>query len=66
MSEERKKLAANLMRLNINESFYVECQPEKLAHVRRMAYKLNIKLSLVRVDSDPIYGTPGTRVTRVK
>lgn len=65
MNDERKKLAANLSRLKVGESFYVECMPEKLAHVRRMAYKLKIKLSLVRVDADPIYGTPGTRISRL-
>lgn len=66
MNIERKKLASNLTRLKVGESFFVECLPKDLAHVRRLAYKLNIKLSMVRVDVDPIYGTLGTRISRVK
>lgn len=64
MSSEREKQAANLLKLKPGDSFFVACLPDKLTHIRRLGYKLGIKLSFRFVAVDPIYGQTGTRVIR--
>lgn len=55
-----------LKRIQVGQSFFVECQPSSLNNVRRLAYKLGMKVAIRKVHQDEIYGTPGTRVFRLK
>lgn len=50
--------------LKPGESFFVEAKPEDLVYVRKLGYKLGIKLSIRFVVMDEIYGTSGSRVIR--
>jgi predicted kinase len=47
------------------ESFFVEAKPEDLTYVRKLGYKLGIKLSIRFVVMDEIYGKMGSRVVRL-
>lgn len=47
------------------ESFFIQdVRPEQLGYVRRLGYKLRIRLSIRFTLKDPIYGKMGTRVRR--
>lgn len=49
------------------ESFFIpDVKPDQLGYVRRLGYKLKLKLSIRYTLKDPIYGKMGTRVRREK
>lgn len=43
-------------------SFFVEARPCELGYVRKMGYRLGLKLSIRAVAEDEIYGVEGSRV----
>ncbi len=62
----RERHAALLEQLKPGESFFVELKPEDLGYVRKLGYKLGIKLSIRFVVCDEIYGKMGSRIQRLK
>lgn len=57
--------SALLQALKPGESFFVEAKPEELVYVRKLGYKLGVKLSIRFVLVDEIYGKMGSRVVRL-
>lgn len=64
--EIREKHSQLLAAMKPQESFFVEgARPEDLVYVRKLGYRLGIKLSIRFVVSDEIYGAMGSRVVRL-
>lgn len=65
-TEDYKAKHEKLMsEMKVGESFFIEgVKPSDLKYVRRLGYKLNIRLSIRFVLEDQIYGKMGTRVMR--
>ncbi len=56
-----------LLGMKDGESFFIEgVTPQDLGYLRRMGYRLNIRLSIRFTLQDQIYGKMGTRVYRDK
>lgn len=65
-AEDNKAKHEKLMsEMKVGESFFIEnVKPCDLGYVRRLGYKLKIRLSIRFVLEDQIYGKMGTRVMR--
>lgn len=62
--EDHERLLANLP---VGHSFFLEgVKPEDMGYLRRMGYKLKIRLSIRHVVQDEIYLKMGVRVKRLK
>jgi hypothetical protein len=61
--EKHKKLLAGLP---VGSSFFLPgVLPKHCGYIRKLGYRLNIRLTIRYVDRDEIYGTMGTRIKRV-
>lgn len=64
LQKQHEKLLAGMTE---GESFFIpDVKPDQLGYVRRLGYKLKLKLSIRYTLKDPIYGKMGTRVRREK
>lgn len=64
LQKQHEKLLAGMKE---GESFFIpDVKPDQLGYVRRLGYKLKLKLSIRYTLKDPIYGKMGTRVRREK
>jgi hypothetical protein len=62
--EQHEKL---LKALQPGQSFFLEnVTPIDCIYIRRLGYKLGLKLAMRAVTQDEIFGTAGTRVMRTK
>ncbi|WOK01491.1 hypothetical protein [Pseudomonas phage UF_RH7] len=65
MSERNRRYRDGMKRLEPGESFFIEgVAPKELQFLRPLAASANIKISILAVEEDEIYGLPGTRVYR--
>lgn len=61
--EKHEKLLAGLP---VGSSFFLPgVLPKQCGYIRKLGYRLNIRLSIRYVETDEIYGTMGTRIKRV-
>ncbi|QJI52293.1 hypothetical protein [Cronobacter phage JC01] len=64
--ETRQKHEELLARLAIGDSFFLEnVLPKHCTYLRKLGYKLNLRLAFRFVERDEIYGKTGTRIKRV-
>lgn len=62
--EKHEKLLAGLP---VGSSFFLPgVLPKQCGYIRKLGYRLNVRLSIRYVESDEIYGTMGTRIKRVE
>lgn len=62
--EKHEKLLAGLP---VGSSFFLPgVLPKQCGYIRKLGYRLKVKLSIRYVESDEIYGTMGTRIKRVE
>lgn len=65
MSERNRRYRDGMKKLQPGESFFIEgATPKDLQFLRPVAASARINLSILAVEEDEIYGTPGTRVYR--
>lgn len=63
---DREKHEKLLSGLKPGQSFFLpHVLPVKCGYIRRLGYKLGVKISIRYVEQDTIYGEPGSRVLRV-
>ena len=63
---DREKHAKLLAGLPVGSSFFLPgVLPKHCGYIRKLGYRLNIRLSIRYVVNDEIYGTMGTRIKRV-
>lgn len=66
MSADKATHEKALMGMQVGDSFFVGgAKPSDLKGLRRMAYRLGVRISIRWVLQDEIYGESGTRVFRV-
>lgn len=64
---EREKHEKLLAGLPVGNSFFLPgVLPKHCDYIRKLGYKLNIRLAIRYVEMDEIYGKMGTRIKRVK
>lgn len=62
--EKHEKLLAGLP---VGSSFFLPgVLPKQCGYIRKLGYRLNVRLSIRYVEADEIYGTMGTRIKRVE
>lgn len=61
--EKHEKLLAGL---DVGKSFFLpDVLPKHCSYIRKLGYKLGLKLAIRYVERDEIYGVMGTRIKRV-
>lgn len=66
-AEDRQRHEELLRQMKPGTSFFLQdVLPKHCGYLRRLAYKLGIRLSIRYVDQDEIYGHAGTRVMRLE
>lgn len=66
-ADVREKHEQLLAQLPVGSSFFLpDVLPKHCSYIRKLGYKLNIKLAIRYVEADEIYGKTGTRVKRVQ
>lgn len=64
---EREKHEQLLAGLPVGSSFFLPgVLPKQCGYIRKLGYKLKIKLSIRYIEMDEIYGKMGTRIKRVE
>lgn len=64
---DKQKHEELLQKMEVGESFFLPgVLPQNCGYIRKLGYKLKLRLSIRFVEQDTIYGTHGTRVMRLK